>query len=357
MNVVLDTNIYVADFLMRSSHFELLFDYLSKTNSRILMPRIVYEELREQYRSRIDKHLLANEGTRRCLERMLVNFQVPSPIDLDVEDATEEYLRFVEAKLGLRKDEIMPLRDSHLSELVGRSISRQKPFSESGEEFRDALLWLTVLDIARETNEEMLAFISRDGRSFGRDDQLYAVLQEEASTTGTHVSFYSSIDGLIQSRAEQVDYVSQGWLFEAIGFAPYADIVTQRLQALLVHDIERISISRDWEGLEFTGYLYATHDVTEDNLTEYYIYEKSDGALFVQANIYIEYEIEFDSTESPKKSDSSTPYWAMFGEEHQDFPQALETRTIYKCVEVEVIFEVVVVEGKAVDVQLTSVYV
>jgi len=47
--IVLDTNIFQRNFLMRSSGFVVLLDYLSKTESRVVIPKVVFEELKANY--------------------------------------------------------------------------------------------------------------------------------------------------------------------------------------------------------------------------------------------------------------------------------------------------------------------
>lgn len=191
MNVILDTNIFVQDFLMNSASFSLLLDYLKKTGSRILMPLIVYQELGEVYGSKLSTRLEAYEGARKLLERSLTDVQIPS-LEIDIPSEVEKYLEFVKKRLKVRDKDIVPFREHYLDDLVTRAITRRKPFSEKGEEFRDALLWLTVLDMAREAEEETLAFISNDAKAFGRSHQLYEALLHETESTGKQVNFYNS---------------------------------------------------------------------------------------------------------------------------------------------------------------------
>ena len=158
MNVILDTNIFAQDFLMNSASFGLLLDYLKKTGSKILMPLIVYQELGEVYRRELNTGSAQFERTSESLERVLIDATIPR-IEIDVSSEVAKYLAFVRKKLNLHDKDIIPFKENYLGELVTRAITRVKPFSDRGEEFRDALLWLTVLDIAREANEETLALI------------------------------------------------------------------------------------------------------------------------------------------------------------------------------------------------------
>ena len=356
MNVILDTNIFVQDFLMNSVGFSLLFDYLKKTGSRLLMPLIVYQELGGIYRSKLDERLKAYERASKSLEKTLVDVQLSS-LTVDVPSEVEKYLEFVKKRLRVHDKNIIPFREHYLNELVTRAIARHKPFSEKGEEFRDALLWLTVLDIARKAEEETLAFISNDTKAFGQNDQLHEALHHEAKATGKQVNFYNSIMKFIESHATQVEYITPSWLFSAINFETYSDVVTERLREYLERLEELDLRHRGWEGLEFTGYLCATGPVTEENLTEHYVYEKSDGSLYVQANFYVEYEVEFTFRERVRQERYPTYSWGDYDYERDyDDEYRVETKTVYKYPEAEIIFGVLVQEKQVVDVELSSWY-
>ena len=356
MNVILDTNIFAQDFLMNSASFGLLLDYLKKTGSKILMPLIVYQELGEVYRRELNTGSAQFERTRESLERVLIDATIPR-LEIDVSSEVVRYLAFVRKKLNLHDKDIIPFKENYLKELVTRALTRVKPFSDKGEEFRDALLWLTILDIARETNEETLAFISNDAKAFGQNHQLHEALRHEGEATGKQVNYYNSISKFIESCGTQVDFITQSWLFNAIDFGAFADIVIQELTEYLVRLDEYDLRQREWEGLEFTGYLSTTGPVTEDNLTEYYVYEKSDGSLHVQANYYIEYEVEFTFREPVRKNRFHHHSWQTYDYERDyDDEYATETKIVYKCREAEIIFVVVVKDKQIVGVTLSSWY-
>ena len=55
--VVLDTNVIQEDFLMRSGRFQILFDYVKRTQSGFLLPQIVLEELAANYERKVRSRL------------------------------------------------------------------------------------------------------------------------------------------------------------------------------------------------------------------------------------------------------------------------------------------------------------
>lgn len=356
MNIILDTNIFIQNFLINSKSFNLLIDYLNKTNSRLLMPLIVYQEIAEIYKTKLCERLEAYERAGKSLEKTLLDTELFSLI-VDIPNEVDKYLEFVKKRLMISDKSIIPFREHYLNELVNRAITRRKPFSEKGEEFRDALLWLTVLDVAEETDQETLAFISNDTKAFGHNDQLHEALVHEADATGRQINFYNSIMKFIESHATQVEYITPSWLFNVINFEAYSDVVTEKLRGYL-ESLEEFDLrQKGWKGLEFTGYLSTTATATDENLTEYYVYEKADGSLYVQANFYIEYEVEFISTERVRVRQGE--YFTYSLEEYEqdyDNEYKMESKIVYKYPEAEIVFGVIVREKQVIDVELSSWY-
>ena len=50
MDVSLDSNIYLSDLRMEGIAFRSLLDYLRKTQSRIILPKVVLDEVIAKYR-------------------------------------------------------------------------------------------------------------------------------------------------------------------------------------------------------------------------------------------------------------------------------------------------------------------
>ena len=49
MDVILDSNIFRSDILLRSKDFDILMDYLSKTDYRLIMPQVILDEIKGLY--------------------------------------------------------------------------------------------------------------------------------------------------------------------------------------------------------------------------------------------------------------------------------------------------------------------
>lgn len=50
MDIILDSNIFKRDLKLKDKNFEILNDYLAKTNSSLILPKIVFEEIKNLYK-------------------------------------------------------------------------------------------------------------------------------------------------------------------------------------------------------------------------------------------------------------------------------------------------------------------
>ena len=99
MDIVLDTNIYYSDFLFKSKDFNILFDYLRKTNSQIILPEIVYKEIEACYKRKLEEKL--KEYQNKISEPLKGNFfeiKVPT-LTVNVNNNVKKYLKFFKDKI------------------------------------------------------------------------------------------------------------------------------------------------------------------------------------------------------------------------------------------------------------------
>ena len=112
MNVVLDTNILREDFLMESSKFRILFDYLKKTNSKIIMPKIVYQEIAAVYEREISDRLQGLRKAKGRLERALIDGSIQD-FNIVIANEVEKYLTFLKRKLEISDNDIVLYKDNY----------------------------------------------------------------------------------------------------------------------------------------------------------------------------------------------------------------------------------------------------
>jgi len=179
LDIILDTNVIIhSGFLLRTPSFVALFDFIEKTKSQFVMTQLVWEELLGLYRKEVEKRHDSLEKARSKLASMLLEEgQGSKDTDFEVDPKIEKYKNFIKEKMGFSEVDIVSYHDHYLRDLVSRAINRGKPFTDKGEEFRDAVLWLTVLDVAESKETRTVVFISENTRQYA------AAAQEKKSKT------------------------------------------------------------------------------------------------------------------------------------------------------------------------------
>ena len=289
MNVVLDSNILRHHFSLNGSPIDLLIDYVTKTRSRVVLCSIVLEEARHNYRvellARIEK-LKAAEKSLRGIPTTIAPISVPNP---DLEGEVNYYVNHLHARLNTRPDEVVAYKNEYLPDLVSRAVDRRRPMHRDGQQFRDALLWLTVLDFAEACVDRRVVFVSENSKEFadGNGSQLAAELLEEAKARGVEVVYFTSVDELIKSQASRVDFVTTDWV--------KANLDLVQIETTVRTIVEQRAIDRLTDALELTGRDHISDPFEPTGwgnveTLDYYVYEKIDGSLVLNVEVLAEYE-------------------------------------------------------------------
>jgi hypothetical protein len=306
MNIVFDTNIFIQYPKLSSKEFDVILDYLERTKSKIILPQIVLEELPVVYKRNLIKK---SEDANRYLKNLkqFIVGETVSDLQFDPDALTTKFMDNIKNKLKINFDEqVFPYKKEYFQESIRRSINRIRPCSEKREEFRDTILWLSVLDIARLTDERNVVFISGNKKDFLADagnGQLHSDLLADVKNHRVTVKYYQNIHGFIQEHAVKLDYINEDLLNQ---FVEDYDLNT-KVMDLLNKEGERLLLR--WienQGKETTDY-YSIVSV-DLQLSNYFIYELQDETFFVRCNYYTQAEVEFeivrDFWEDPWDEDS-----------------------------------------------------
>jgi PIN domain-containing protein len=286
MIFVLDTNIIQEDFLTQSGKFEILLDYLHKTKSKIVLPKIVYDELAANYEREISKRFNQFLRAKGALASIMVNPKL-SDTTLSISDEITAYLKHVKCRLGIKDEEIFDYKESYLHDVLGRAIQRRPPCTDRGEEIRDAVLWHCILDIAQEAKDKTVMFISRNTKQFAcTTEALHPELIEEATRKGIIVRYFTSLDSFAKQQASQIDFITKEWLLEALDIN---DVLVAAED--LIQSLTKVKLSQSLSEEEYpTGYINIRRVSLDVN--EFYVYEMSDGSLRIEVLYKGEVEAE-----------------------------------------------------------------
>lgn len=219
MNVILDTNVIVSDHLIKSKNFRRLIEYCFRTMSTIVLPQIVLEELRGVYKTRILTYESQAKLAIDKLNSLFVDFSVSKWQELETEKLSNDYPKYLRWKLGSYQIDEPQYKNEYLPEIIRRAIDRIKPMSAKGEEFRDCILWLTILDYLKRNKYDEHTFISSNSADFGDTiGGLHPILKLELENSGLQLNYYKSLSEFIECEVGQFEFISKEWLITNINW-------------------------------------------------------------------------------------------------------------------------------------------
>jgi len=291
MDIIIDSNIIRQDLKLNDKNFEILIDYLAKTNSRLIYPSIVIEEVKGLYKRALTEKKQEFNTSLRRYKSTLLSIELPEIPEIDINDETDKYINYIHNKLGTSLDNVINYKNEYLPELVNRAIKRKKPLDNKGQQFRDGILWLTLLDYAESTKEKRVAFISNNSNDFAEkgENKLCSELIEETANKGIDLKYFKTLNDFAKEHASVIDFITKKWVENNIDLK----IIEKLFDEILDSSIEEAII--DGANLESnekpTGYINKT-DYFNSKLIEFFVYEKSDGTILL--NLEYEFEAEYE---------------------------------------------------------------
>ena len=196
-----------------------------------------------------------------------------------------------------------------MSDIVHRAIKRIRPCSEAGEEFRDALLWLTVLDVASDAQTKEVVFISNDNIFVLKDEkqkdsngrgsnskQLHPELRREAESRNVQIHFFESVESFNRDPiSEKIPEQFQHLTKEMVNMLHGPEAALEDFE-ICIQPEEFIDWARK-RGVNPTGkFEIKSIDVwLEDFYAEPYDYDdKEDERFRIQASYKARFDVEFE---------------------------------------------------------------
>ena len=155
----------------------------------VCFPDVVIDELVSNYEKDIKRLTNEHRSVTRKLQRIGIRAEAT---DFDVRKETESYRTHVHQMMEHHGVTLTPYPELSLKALVGASYSGGKPFKESGEGFKDFLIFESLRSVAAQQGGDGW-FVTANCKDFcGADGQLHSDLQS-ALPEKTKVMVFSSI--------------------------------------------------------------------------------------------------------------------------------------------------------------------
>lgn len=168
MYVFIDSNQFIADYLLKGAPFRYLLHFLSNSGHTLLLSRLVIEEVENKFAI----EALRAQGDFAKIRQRLSQLGLESgagpegpffSASFDLENRIRNHLESLE---------IVEYAGVPHAEVVQRALSRKKPFDAEGDVgYRDCLLWLSLVQYLASrssSDSEEVIFISNNWRDFYR---------------------------------------------------------------------------------------------------------------------------------------------------------------------------------------------
>jgi len=211
MNIILDTNIYQANFSLTSARWEALSAYLHRTDDWLVMPYVVKYELISNYRGELKSTItnlkeavkkFKNVATTQEYKDVVAGINKLEDRNKEKLDReSENYIDYIKKAIVNVKLVDLPLID--LKSVVDRGLKKEKPFKQSGEGLKDTVLWESLLAFCRDEKIKSVIFVTNNSKDFGAG-KLFPVLQQQINKAGITVHYYNSIEDFIKEHFETI---------------------------------------------------------------------------------------------------------------------------------------------------------
>jgi hypothetical protein len=183
MIVVLDTNVFWGDVYAQRSHLRTVLERAAGGVFTVMVPRVCVEELVRQFSLRLQTLGKDAKGVSGTLQA----FGIQPPALPETQKAIEEYRGRLEARLSGEGCEIVEYpEDAYLA--AHWTAQRRKPIKDAGRDegkgAPDAIVWLTVLALAREDQVVLVTANSSDFADPGDPSTLHPTLLSDLDERG-----------------------------------------------------------------------------------------------------------------------------------------------------------------------------
>ena len=222
--IVLDSNVLYNDFWMEGAGFRTLRSILSLVNAQVLLPRVVIAETINNFRQLLMESLRATQRLERVLNRrVLPELEVEAEVARYRDYLKELFLPPVLDDPGPSPFARLPYPKVNHSHVVKRLLGNKKPFrggSNKEQGYRDLLVWLSVVAVAKKAPEAKVIFVSENIKDFavGPNDTLSLHPDLLADLPrGRQVNFYRSLGNLLADLLAELGGESHAFLSEHPG--------------------------------------------------------------------------------------------------------------------------------------------
>ncbi len=203
MKIIIDTCILYEDFRLAKTKMIELCEIAKMTGDTVLLPKVVIEETKNKYHEKLISARNKISKDLSDIKRLTDSIHTTT---FDTDYIEKEFINYLSAfdaqmlKLGIKT---IPVPVISHETLMMKAVLKKKPFSESGNGYRDALIWESIKQTYIElisTSELPIVFITANSTDFCEKGKIHPDLQSELKELGLDVDnviFVNSIEDFI----------------------------------------------------------------------------------------------------------------------------------------------------------------
>lgn len=242
MYIALDANILIQDLWFHSQNMRLLLDFTKKTNSTILLHRIVEAEVKAKFRRELlervgDIEKAIFEGNRFQIID-LPQFQA----GLSNQQTFEAWEELFAATFNTSIVEYVPTTLEATAEGIRRATRRIAPCNEKGDGLRDTMIWIDLVSF-HSGSKEPLYFISQNTNDFGKAE-LKPRLKDDLKEYDIEVEYYTTLKEFIDKHVQPIMAIKDDreWVLQKLSMDEVKNVIYQHIKGCTPRDYNIFSI-------------------------------------------------------------------------------------------------------------------
>jgi hypothetical protein len=194
MHIILDSNVYISDVRMRGVAFATFLDFVRKTGATLVLPSIVEEEAVATYGRNLKSGAKEVSAVWREYSRYVLSPSVTDTFEMPALDKNKaEFRKIIRNPPRVKTMHVADYSGIAIESAFMRGVDRIRPANDEGEELRDVIIWLFVLEHWKKHQSTSVAFVSSDGGFWlgAKPPKLHP--QIEKDTVGTKISVFRNL--------------------------------------------------------------------------------------------------------------------------------------------------------------------
>lgn len=215
MKIILDTNIIVSDFRLKSPDFQVLLENSKKETEQLIIPQVVVDEVLNKFKQRLELVKSNTEGEIKTFNKLTTSSIEQIISSEKIEQSLKEYKSYLDKIFKDNNVRILPYPATSHQQVAKRAMHKKKPFNYNGAGYRDSLIWENIKSEITQDEEILIlpkvVFITNNYKDFATKEfelhpDLLNELNEELYNTDS-IIIYSGIKEYVDKKAK--NYLKQ----------------------------------------------------------------------------------------------------------------------------------------------------